>query len=171
MFRKAVTDCDGKQVIFDTSLSFGEDEVWLVRVLRQCKGIAFVPEPLYHWRPRQGSVTRFNSITEKQLSLLRAKKIALELLPHREDVIKLAKCRTFNDCYLMKVQAYCSNDSDNYKLIDDELKPMRKSWIMSNDPPRLRKIKVIILDTLMRCHCSDKLVGLLSSFNRYTISR
>lgn len=168
LFRREVIFSEGSFIHLDTTLAFGEDEVWLVTVLGKCNKVAFIPEALYHWRPRSGSVTRFKTISEKQLSLLRAKKIALDLLPRRRDVIELAKSRTFNDCFLMKVQAYCTGDKDNYKIIGDALAPMKKSWWRSSDPPLLRKVKVVIMEILMTVNAPKKIVRYLSGITRYS---
>lgn len=173
LFRREVIYKENKFIPLDHSLSFGEDEVWLVTVLENCKTISFVPEALYHWRPRIGSVTRFKSISEKQLSLLRAKEISLsmlknQVLPERKDVIELAKSRTFNDCFLMKVQAYCTGDKKNFQLIARALSPMKKSWWKSSDPPVLRKIKVVAMELLMRIKASRGLVSYLSGITRYS---
>ena len=174
LFRRSVVFRNEKYIPLDISLSFGEDEVWLCRVLKRCSSIAFVPEPLYHWRPRAGSVTRFKSISEKQLSLLRAKKIALkilsdEVLPERPDVIELAKSRMFNDCFLMKVQAYVTSDTESYKKISSALDPMKGSWWRSSDPPALRKMKVVIMELLMKIKAPKGLVSYLSGITRYSI--
>lgn len=173
LFRRSVVFRNDKYIPLNTSLSFGEDEVWLCRVLKLCSSIAFVPEPLYHWRPRAGSVTRFKSISEKQISLLRAKKIALkilsdEVLPERPDVIELAKSRTFNDCFLMKVQAYVTADTESYKKISSALDPMKGSWWRSSDPPALRKMKVVMMELLMKIKAPKGLVSYLSCINRYS---
>lgn len=173
LFRWEVIFSDGKYIPLDQTLSFGEDEVWLCRILKRCQGIVFVPEALYHWRPRAGSVTRFKSISERQLSLLKAKRIALrilkkEVLPARKDVIELAKSRTFNDCFLMKVQAYCTGDKKNFRVISDALEPMKGSWWRSSDPPVLRKIKVVIMEALMIIKAPKRLVSYLSGITRYS---
>lgn len=173
LFRRPVVFHNGKYIPLDTSLSFGEDEVWLCRVLKRCNSVAFVPAPLYHWRPRAGSVTRFKTISEKQLSLIRAKKIALkiltdEVLPKRPDVIELAKSRTFNDCFLMKVQAYVTRDTENYGKISDALAPMKRVWWKSSDPPMLRKIKVVIMELLMKIKAPRVFVSYLSGITRYS---
>ena len=88
-------------ITFDTALSFGEDEVWLLRVLKHAERIAFLPVPLYHWRKREGSATRFKRVTERQLSLLEAKKQSFSLLPEKEAIVRLAKSKMFNDCFLV----------------------------------------------------------------------
>ena len=168
LFKRTIVYREERFIPLDTSLSFGEDEVWLVTILRRCKKIAFVPEALYHWRPREGSVTRFKTISEKQLSLLRAKQIALRILPKREDVIELAKSRTFNDCFLMKVQAYCTGDTENFKTIAEALAPMKGSWWKSSDPPVLRKIKVVIMEILMVIKAPKRLVSYLGGITRYS---
>ena len=168
LFRRNAIRKGDEIILLDDTLSFGEDEVWLVTVLGNCKKISFVPEALYHWRPRAGSVTRFKTISEKQLSLLRAKDIALKLLPNRRDVIELAKSRTFNDCFLMKVQAYCTGDKNNYRTISEALAPMKSSWWRSSDPPVMRKIKVILMEALMAINAPKRLVSYLSGVTRYS---
>ncbi|MGX8704985.1 MAG: glycosyltransferase family 2 protein [bacterium] len=145
-------------IAFDTALSFGEDEVWLMQALRRCKGVTFLPEPLYHWRKREGSVTRFSHITDRQLSLLEAKKKSFDLLPDRKDIAELAKSKMFNDCFFIKLQAYCTRDRKNYHLISDILKPVMHSWLMSNDTPKLRKAKVLIMDMEMKLKFSPEIV-------------
>ena len=171
LFRRESIMENGSIVPLDTTLDFGEDEVWLVTVLRKCEKVVFLPEPLYHWRPRSGSVTRFRTISEKQLSLLRAKRIALEKLPKRRDVIELAKSRTFNDCFYMKVQAYCAKDWRSFRIVSDALVPMKRSWFFSPDPPLLRKIKVILMEAMMRMHMPVKLIGVLSGITQYSFKK
>ena len=170
LFRREVVMHEGKLIQFDTSLSFGEDEVWLLMILRNCNRVGFVPEALYHWRPRSGSVTRFKEISEKQLSLLRAKEIALTLLPQRRDVVELAESRTFNDCFLLKVQAYCTDDKQSFKTISDALTPMKLSWWRSSDPPILRKIKVVFLETLMDMRAPKTLIRRMNKITRYSFN-
>ena len=108
LISKRLVFITGQPTLFDTDLSFGEDEVWLLQVLRDCKAVSFVPEPLYYWRAREGSVTRFGTITERQLSILKAKKKTLQLLPDDRRLLRLARGRIYNDCFWLKVQAYCS---------------------------------------------------------------
>ena len=149
---------NGSHIKFDERLSFGEDEVWSMQVLRNCKKVNFLPEPLYHWRKREGSATRFQRIGAGQLSLLKAKKKSFRLLPRKRQVIELAKSKMFNDCFFLKLQAYCTRDWVNYKKIGNVLKPMERAWLKSNDTPKLRKAKVLVMDAEMKLHMPSQVV-------------
>ena len=168
LFRRSAVFPGGRMVPFETDLSFGEDEVWLVRVLRGCRQTVFVPEALYHWRPRAGSVTRYTGITEKQLSILKAKRRALKLLPRRKDVLELAEGRIFNDCYFLISEAYCTGDRAAWRKARRALVPMRKAWLKSGDVPKLRKAKVILMDMEMRLGMPEKVIRFTDGINKHT---
>lgn len=146
IFRRSLVFGSDEFVHFDCSLSFGEDEVWLLEALRNCHSVAFLPEALYYWRPREGSVTRTSIVTEKQLSILDAKRKTLSLLPDDSNICKLARGRIYNDCYYLKILAYCTGDRVALHKITRELRPMWRDWIRSKDVILLRKCKVILLE-------------------------
>ena len=150
LYRREAVEKDGEIIRMDPSLAIGEDEVWLFHVMRNCGRIAFLPEVLYEWSYREGSAIRNKGITEKQLSALRAQGKMLELLPDDEKIRTLARGKVYNDCYVLKVQAYCAGDREAYRLVAEKLRPLRKDWIRSKDHPLLRKIKVMIMDTGMK---------------------
>ena len=149
--RRAVFGEEGP-VLFDPAFDFGEDEVWLLKVLKRCGRIAFLPEALYFWMPREGSVTRFLKLSKSQLSLLKAKKYTLRLIPQEKKLLRLARGRIFNDCYLMKVRAYCTGDRESFRIISGTLAPFAGDWLKSPDPVLLRKYKVLLMELLMRLH-------------------
>lgn len=149
LFRRTSILRNNEPIFFDRDISFGEDEVWLMQVLKNCGRVIFLPEPLYHWRKREGSATRFERITDRQLSLLEAKKRSFQLLPKKKAVRELAKSKMFNDCFFLKLQAYCTKDHGNYRLISRVLRPMERAWLISNDTPALRKAKVLVMDIEM----------------------
>lgn len=146
--REAVFTAEGP-VRFDPSLSFGEDGVWLMEVLRCCERIAFLPQALYFWRPREDSVTRAAVLTEKQMSLLTANKKALALLPEDRAVQILARGRLYNDCFPMKVKAYCLGDKKALRTIARAITPLRRDWLRCGDFILLRKVKVLLIEAEM----------------------
>lgn len=149
LFRRERVFMAEGHVRFDTSLSFGEDEVWLLEVLRRCERIAFLPQALYFWRPRKDSVTRTAVLTEKQLSLLAANKKALALLPEDRAVQILTRGRIYNDCFPMKVKAYCLGDKKAMRTIARAIAPMRRDWLRCDDFILLRKVKLLLIEVEM----------------------
>lgn len=143
---------------FDCSLAFGEDEVWLLEVLQHSARVAFLPHALYYWRPREGSASRPEVLTSKQLSIFAAKRKTFYLLPDDEAIRSLARGRIFNDCYSLKVLAYINGNYKYMQIVERELKPMWWDWIRSNDVRLVRKIKVLILEAEMFLHLPKSIV-------------
>lgn len=158
LFRREPVFRLGEPICFDQALFFGEDEVWLLEVLRGAGRTAFVPEALYTWRPRKGSVTRSDTLTEKQLSIFQAKAQSLRLLPDDAALRVLARGRIYNDCHSLKVQAYCTGDRAAFRTVCRQLRPMRRCWIRSDDLIFLRKCKLLMLDAEMLLHMPKALV-------------
>ena len=168
LFLRSMVFPDGSMIPFDTSLSFGEDEVWLTKVLRRCRKMVFVPEALYHWRPRAGSATRYTGVSEKQLSVLKAKRKALKLLPKRRDVLQLAEGRIFNDCYFLKVEAYCVKEEAVFRMVCKTLALLRRAWLRSRDVPLMRKLKVFLMDLEMALKLPAGVLRFTDGVNKHT---
>lgn len=149
VFRRELVFTAEGPVRFDTSLSFGEDEVWLLEVLCRGRRTAFLPEALYHWRAREDSITRAHTVTDKQLSIFAAKEKTLSLLPDDPAVRRLARGRIYNDCYLLKVRAYCLGDAAAFRFVKSCLRPFFRDWLRSRDVLLLRKGKVLALEAEM----------------------
>lgn len=164
LFSKNIIFQGNSIVMLDTDIAYGEDEDWLFRVLSLCHRISFVPEALYHWRPREGSTTRIEQINERHLSLLRAKRKVVDILPADNSIQKLARGRLYNDCYALEVYAYLSGQKDYFKYIKNQIKKDRRFWIKSPDIPFVRKVKVMILSCLMTIKASGFIVRKINQF-------
>ena len=169
LFRRETVFPNGRLIAMDPSLAFGEDEVWLSRVLRRCRSFAFVPEPLYHWRPREGSASRFDRVTDRQMTVLKSKQLAMENLPQDESVQNLVKSRMYNDCFSLKAQAYCTGDRERYRIIAETIAPMRRYWLRSGDPTILRKGKVLLMELAMALRLPGPFVWKIDSIRRFGI--
>lgn len=169
LFRREVVERGGRPIQMDTSLSWGEDELWLAEVLSGCKRMAFVPEILYYWRPREGSATRNNVVKERHLSVLKSKKRAMALLPQDVATQRLIKARMFNDCYSLKVMTYCAKDWEKYRIVSQELREIRDEWMKSGDPSLMRKVKVALMECEMKLRLPGRLVQSTDSVRRYGI--
>lgn len=158
IFRRKLVYRDGNLICFDPSIAFGEDEIWLLEVLRNSRRTAFLPQALYYWRPRAGSVTRADTLSEKQMSIFRAKERSLSLLPDDASIRSLARGRIFNDCYSLFVQAYCSGDTQAICRIKRTLRPMRRDWLFSSNYIFMRKLKILAIEAEMLLHFPAGLV-------------
>ena len=124
---------------------------------------------MYHWRPTQNSATRNNRITDRQMTLFKAKDKTLQLLPKDKKLRNLVKARIYNDCYSMKVIAYASKDWKNYKIISRALARIRPAWIKSNDSSMIRKFKILLMEVAMELHFPGDSVQFIDNVRRYGI--
>lgn len=171
VYRREALIKDGAFIQMDPKLSWGEDEVWLAQVLKNCSRVSFVPEALYHWRPTQHSATRNQCITDRQMTLFEAKKRAMKLLPQDTGLQNLVKARLYNDCFSMKVTAYATQDWKKYRKIDRILSGIKPVWMRSSDSSPIRKLKVLLMDAGMMLHLPGKWVQRIDNVRRYGIKR
>ena len=171
LFRKKICCKNGKPIPFREDLYFGEDEVWLAEVLQNCGKAVFIPVPLYHWMPRAESATRTERLSEKQLSVIKAKHLAMKFLPGDRSVQRLARARMFNDCYFLKAQAYYTGDQKKYRKICKALAPLKKNWLLSGDPGIFRKIKVMVMEMEMTLLLPESIIKKTDSMRRNGIRR
>ncbi len=171
LYRREMLFQDGKILQMDTKIAWGEDEVWLAQVLGRCKRIAFVPLPLYYWRPTESSATRKLIVTDRQMTLFKAKQLAIELLPQDEGLQKLVRARMYNDCYSLKILAYLSKDWEKYEEVSSILNQIKKEWMQSPDSLLIRKIKVQLMEAEMKLHLPGKLLQMTNNVKRYGIKR
>ena len=150
LFRRSLIYRNGLPILLDQDIAVGEDELWLFTVLQKMRKASFVPEALYYYRARAGSVTKFATVTLKQMSVLHAKKKVLKIIPQTADVQALARSVFYNDCFLMLVKAYCTKDTEKMRIILRELAPHRIYWLKTHDAPFMRKLKVMLLEFEMR---------------------
>lgn len=158
LFRRELVFRQGEPIRYDTALTFDEDEVWLLEVLRECRRTAFLPEPLYYYRAREDSAGRAEALTDKQMNWLVAKNITLRLLPDDAAVRALARGRFYNDCFLLKVKAYCLGDKKALKTIARAIDPLRRDWLRCGDFIFMRKVKVLLIEAEMALHLPRGLV-------------
>lgn len=166
LFRAYLVVSNGEYLPFDTDISVGEDELWLASVIKKSNKNSFVPKALYHYRVRSNSVTNFQRVTERQLSVIPAKQQTLRMIPQTSRVQNLAKSVMYNDCFLMKVTSYCTGDKKAFETIAQELQPMRKYWLKSKDAPFMRKAKVLLMDMEMKLGLPKPIIKYTNSIKR-----
>ncbi len=136
--------------LFPTDISFGEDEIWLLRTLAGCRKAVFDPERMYHWRHRPGSVVREEVVTPKRLTLLTAKEQSLRLLqPYGKECVRLAQGIIYNDMFNMVVDAYVTRDRKSLDKVRQAAMVSYWIFLCSNRFDFLRKAKVTLLNLLI----------------------
>lgn len=156
---------------FEEGLVIGEDEVWLAKVLHNSLRVSFVPEALYHIRPRQGSATRKAKLTEREMTVFTAKWKAMKFLPQDREVQELCKAVMFNDCYSYKVRAYCAGDKKHFRKIEKILGKAKKYWIKSDKAKPLFKAKVHVLEAEMKMGFPRSLVNFTYNVKRFGLKK
>lgn len=149
LFRRDLLFLSGGPIRYDPALAYSEDEVWLLEVLRNCRRTAFLPEPLYYWRPREGSVGRADALTEKQMTIIEAKSKTLSLLPDDAAIRLLARGQMYNDCFNMKVKAYCGGNKEAICRIDQTIRAMRHDLLRTPEIRLVRKLKIQLIEMQM----------------------
>ena len=151
---------------FEPDLSYGEDIVWLIELLRNCGCIVFLPQDLYHYRIRTGSITNAEGFIAQDLSLLKSCEKIVSLLSDDQAAQKLAANYLFNNCYKLKVLAYLSGDRASMQHINRTLKPMWRTWLSAPNNTLARKMKTLLLETEMLCHLPKALVHRTNNLQR-----
>lgn len=163
LFRREIVWRGGRPLLLDERIAVGEDELWLIDVMKRCESYAFIPEAGYHYRPRSGSITRLEQVTEKRMSILSAKLKTIEKLSGNEMAVRCAQSVMYNDCFILKVQSYCHRDFEKAREIGRIINPMRRQWIKAGDIPRARKLKVMLMECAMAMGLPGKWVAAISN--------
>ena len=166
MFRRETIVQDQKIVLMDPNISFGEDELWLFEVLHGCKCISFIPQALYHWRSREGSLSRGEGLTRGKMSVVEARKRSMGFLPSSESVQCFMKGKTYNEFHGLLIEAYMTKDRDNYQILSSFLKPFRWDFINSSEITMSRKMGVCLWGLFMRIRMPIAIINVLRSIKQ-----
>lgn len=127
MFDRSLLFPDGAMVSFDESLTIGEDEEWLSRVLQGCRSCSVIDKPLYHWTRREGSLTEDSCCLSKTaLSEVRAKERVYHNLSQERRLGLVARRRYLALMRNFLVEAY-SSGSTAFEWFDQLLAKARFS--------------------------------------------
>ncbi|MBR0342872.1 MAG: glycosyltransferase [Oscillospiraceae bacterium] len=146
-------------------LYFGEDEVWLYEVIKNSKRIAFVPMQLYNWRARKGSITQSETITNKQLCLIEAKKQVIALSSCFPGIRDEILADIYSNAYILKRIAYCSGDA-RIREINLFLNPLKRYFLKAKTISTMRKIKFEMMNAVMLLGLPSTAVLKLSRMSR-----
>lgn len=149
LFRRNAIMTGDKPILLEQDLYFGEDELWLIKVMKNCGTFMFIPKPCYHYRPRVGSASRIDSVTEKRMTGLTAKRSAIQELDGYKRAMLYAQSALYLKAMTMKIQCYVQGEREKQALLRQVLKSVRKSGLKAYDTPVMSKLKMILLELEM----------------------
>ena len=163
VFHRSLLQNDNEEFIcIRTDLKCGEDQMWLMEVLKRAKKVVYVPEYLYHWRIRGGSAYRDEQITDKKVQDVVVQEMSLAFINKDNTVAyELAMGRLYAKAYEYMVLAYIQGEKtffNELKIYSDRYK---KDWWNAKDTTTLSKIKRTCIEFAIGLHLSRKLVAMV----------
>lgn len=166
--RDAIFKTDVDYIKFDKSLKCGEDQVWLVSVIKSLVKVCFLPDELYFWRVREGSAFRNNEISDIKISDIQAQEMTLEMLDERNKYLfSLVFRRTYEKIYQYLVVAYLNNQKDYYSILKMYEKKYTFKWLINGKRPIKRKIKQLLIIMFMMLKVDKALIKKMTNIELY----
>lgn len=159
LFRRNVIWQEGSPTLLEHDLYIGEDELWLIKVMKNCDSFTFISKPYYHYRPRIGSATRIKDVTPQRMTVLTAESRVIQELEGYKRAAVYAKGVMYNGCFYISVQNYIQGDEEKRKYIQHVLKPVKPYWLASPAIPIISKLKVILLELEMKLRLPVNIVA------------
>lgn len=156
MFRCSII---GKSDLFDVTLKIGEDELWMIDVLKKANNIMLIETPLYYYRSRAEGASKGRVFSEAKLTDYESqKKVLKSINEYSSDVLTLyAQQRLYYTGQDIMKMAYYEGRYDVYEMIDHEIDEVRKVWF-DHHPNKLGKIRRRLVESMMRKRVPGKLV-------------
>ena len=146
-----------ENVTFDESFTIGEDEVWLIQVIKRMTKIKLLSKPLYHYVQRQNSSLRsIRKINDNWQSVVLAKEKTIQLIMDEEVCKNHIKAKGYNDLFGLVIYAYIANDNKKSKIVHSEIRKYKKYFLESNEYSYKRKIKFELINILIKIRFSKK---------------
>lgn len=116
--------------LFDLELKIGEDELWMVNILKSARNIYLINEPLYFYRRRLEGASNDYSLNSKRLSEVTAQQRTLMSIAdyNSETLENLVKCRLYYCGYKIMRLAYYQKNYRIFEKVDKEIESGRKIW-------------------------------------------
>ena len=149
LFKREVIVRTAKTILMDPELSYGEDEVWLYEVLRECRRVCYVSDPLYHYRKTENSLSKKNNLSKEFMTLLKAKDRAVEMLPSTGETRSIFGKRYYYDLLRLKMIGYMSRDRRYNRTLKEHMKRYQADWFKSKEISTRRKFKDVLVNICM----------------------
>lgn len=152
----------GNNSLFDRELKIGEDELWMVDVLKKSRRILAIDNPLYYYRRRMDGASNDYALSSKRLSEITAQQKTLKsIVDYRSDtLISLVECRLYYCGNKIMRLAYYQKQYDIFDMIDSEIEEGRKIWYKTHHN-HLGNCRRRMVEVMMRARVPQKIVRIL----------
>ncbi len=148
MFRCSIIN---KSDVFDVTLKIGEDELWMVNVLKKANNIMLIGTPLYYYRSRVEGASKGQVFSEAKMTDYESQKKVLKSMNEygSETLTLYAQQRLYYTGQDIMKLAYYGGCFDVYEMIDHEINEARKVWF-DHHSNKLGKIRRRLVEAMMR---------------------
>lgn len=156
MFRCSIID---KSDLFDVTLKIGEDELWMVDVLKKANNIMLIGTPLYYYRSRAEGASKGQVFSEAKMTDYESqKKVLKSINEYSSEALTLyAQQRLYYTGQDIMKLAYYGGYFDVYEKINREIEDVRKIWY-KNHTNKLGVIRRKLVEKMMQKGFSKKLI-------------
>lgn len=148
MFRSSLID---NTDLFDVTLRIGEDELWMIDVLKKADSIILIGTPLYYYRNRITGVTKEKKYSNAKMTDFESQKKVLDSIKEydSEKLVLYAQERLYYIGQDIMKLAYYDGYFDIYQKIDNEIEEARKIWY-ENHANKLGVLRRKLVEKMMR---------------------
>ena len=148
MFRSSIIDSTD---LFDVTLRIGEDELWMIDVLKKADSIILIGTPLYYYRNRITGVTKEKKYSNAKMTDFESQKKVLDSIKEydSEKLVLYAQERLYYIGQDIMKLAYYDGYFDIYQKIDSEIEEARKIWY-ENHANKLGVLRRKLVEKMMR---------------------
>ena len=156
MFRCSIID---KSDLFDVTLKIGEDELWMVDVLKRASNIMLIGTPLYYYRSRAEGASKGQAFSEAKMTDYESqKKVLKSINEYSSEALTLhAQQRLYYTGQDIMKLAYYGGYFEIYEMIDHEIEEARKVWF-DHHSNKLGKIRRRLVEAMMRKKVPSRIV-------------
>lgn len=156
MFRCSIID---KSDLFDVTLKIGEDELWMVDVLKKANNIMLIGTPLYYYRSRAEGASKGQVFSEAKMTDYESQKKVLKSINEygSEALTLYAQQRLYYTGQDIMKLAYYGGYFDAYEKINREIEDVRKIWY-KNHSNKLGVIRRKLVEKMMKKRFPKKII-------------
>lgn len=139
-------------ITFDTDIDFGEDEIWLYKVLAQSKLIYIDNRALYIYRQHDGSISQKLNLEKMIMQIKVGERVSQIVQNIGADIRQMVEAKQYVRYYNALIAAYRSGENISMLKIKTKCKLYQKTYMKSSKIPLIGKIKKRLNIMLMDLH-------------------
>lgn len=160
MFDRKLIFKKDRSILFDESLTNGEDGLWTWTVLAGAENAYLDNTPFYHYRIRKDGTNYNQVIKEERLSELEAYKKAYDILQSVSPVLlDKIKARTFNCAHELRMKSYIQDHKKCEQRCMHVMQDTVGSFYGTSYFGTVYKLHHRVIDFLIGVHISKKFLG------------